>query len=133
MNSPRYQRRTWTWFGCAPMPPFAANELPRAACRLARAIQLAPLTLLVALPATGVSASFDAAPFARPLPEGSGLLWEDQREIHKVVIHFDGAAPAADQVHLEYWGSRWPEQRMPKDREPGGGDVGWMDLGNWYR
>jgi hypothetical protein len=77
--------------------------------------------------------AFDAAPFSLPLPEGNGLLWEDPRELHQVVVDFEGAAPAADRVRLEYWGSRWPEQRLPKDREPGGGDVGWMELGNWYQ
>jgi hypothetical protein len=76
---------------------------------------------------------FDAAPFAQRLPEGNGLIWDDPREIHKVVVSFAGAAPGADQVHLEYWGSHWPEQHLPKDRAPGGGDVGWMELGNWYR
>src|ERR1039457_5320533 len=78
------------------------------------------------------AAPFDAAPFGLPLPEGNGVMWEDPREIHKVVVHFAGQAPAAETVRLEYWGSRWPEQRLPKDREPGGGDVGWMELGNWY-
>ena len=76
---------------------------------------------------------FDAAPFALPLPEGNGLLWEDPREIHQVVVQFEGAAPSPEQVRLEYWGSRWPQQRLPKDREPGGGDVGWMELGNWHQ
>jgi hypothetical protein len=80
-----------------------------------------------------VAASFDAAPFALPLPEGNGLVWEDPREIHKVIVTFAAAAPSPDQVHLEYWGSRWPEQHLPKDRAPDGGDVGWMELGNWYR
>ena len=75
---------------------------------------------------------FDAAPFGLPLPEGNGMMWEDPREIHKVVVHFAGAAPAPKQLRLEYWGSRWPEQHLPKDREPGGGSVGWMELGNWY-
>jgi hypothetical protein len=79
-----------------------------------------------------VAAQFDAAPSALPLPEGNGLLWEDPREIHEVTVRFEGAAPSADTVRLEYWGSRWPEQHLPKDREPGGGDVGWMELGNWY-
>lgn len=74
----------------------------------------------------------DVAPFALPLPGGNGLMWEDPREIHRVIVRFQGAAPAADTVRLEYWGSRWPQQRLPKDREPGGGDVGWMELGNWY-
>jgi hypothetical protein len=81
--------------------------------------------------ATG--AEFDAAPSALPLPEGHGLLWEDPREIHKVIVQFKGSVPPADSVHLEYWGSRWPEQHLPKDRQPGGGDVGWTELGNWYQ
>src|SRR5205085_2971776 len=78
------------------------------------------------------AASFNAAPSALALPDGPGLLWEDPREIHQVIVHFDGNAPAPDRVRLEYWGSRWPEQHLPKDREPGGGDVGWMELGNWF-
>ncbi len=76
---------------------------------------------------------FDAAPFALRLPEGSGLMWEDPREIHEVVVHFRTRPTDPGAVRLEYWGSRWPGQRLPKDREPGGGDVGWMELGNWYR
>ena len=78
------------------------------------------------------AAPFDAAPFGLPLPEGNGVMWEDPREIHKVVVHFKGALPTLEKVRLEYWGSRWPEQHLPKDREPGGGSVGWMELGNWY-
>src|SRR5204863_1885620 len=35
-------------------------------------------------------------------------------------------------VRLEYWGSRWPQKHLPKDSEPGGGSVGWFELGNWY-
>jgi hypothetical protein len=86
----------------------------------------------VALCLTLRAAPFDAAPFGLPLPEGNGVMWEDPREIHKVVVHFAGAAPGPEKVRLEYWGSRWPEQHLPKDREPGGGSVGWMELGNWY-
>src|SRR5262249_11933222 len=80
-----------------------------------------------------LAATFDAGPFSLPLPEGNGLIWEDPREVHQVVVEFEGEAPAADRIRLEYWGSRWPQQRLPKDREPGGGDVGWMELGNWYQ
>src|SRR5437016_1177144 len=76
--------------------------------------------------------SFDAAPFGLPLPEGGGVMWEDPREIHKVVVHFSGPAPPPEKVRLEYWGSRWPEQHLPKDHQPGGADVGWMELGNWH-
>jgi len=88
------------------------------------------LPILVSWPVC--AATFDAAPFALPLPEGSGLIWEEPREIHQVVVEFETAAPATESVRLEYWGSRWPQQHLPKDREPGGGDVGWMELGNWY-
>ena len=91
------------------------------------------LLFLVLLGAPAFGGSFDAVPFGKPLPEGSGVVWEDPREIHQVVVEFDGMAPPIDGVRLEYWGSRWPEQHLPKDREPGGGDVGWMELGNWYQ
>ncbi len=80
---------------------------------------------LLGLSSTSWSLVFDAAPFALPLREGNGLQWEDPREIHQVTVHFTGAVPA-EGVRLEYWGSRWPQQHLPKDREPGGGDVGWM-------
>jgi hypothetical protein len=94
-------------------------------------------TWLIGLGAAGLcltlrAAPFDAAPFGLPLPEGHGVMWEDPREIHKVVVHFDSAVSALENIRLEYWGSRWPEQHLPKDREPGGGSVGWMELGNWY-
>jgi hypothetical protein len=83
-------------------------------------------------PALGAP-SFDAAPFGLPLPNGSGVIWEDPREIHEVVVHFRAGAPDPSRVHLEYWGSWWPERHLPKDREPGGGDIGWLELGNWYK
>jgi hypothetical protein len=91
------------------------------------------VVLLACVSVAAIGASFDAAPFALPLPEGNGLMWEDPREIHKVVVHFLGAAPPPETLRLEYWGSRWPSQHLPKDRQPGGADVGWMELGNWYQ
>lgn len=93
---------------------------------------LSLLTLLAWPMFPAVSAPFDAAPFALPLPEGSGLLWEDPREIHKVVVHFERPV-TANEVQLQYWGSRWPDQVVPKDKQPGGGSVGWMELGNWHQ
>jgi hypothetical protein len=91
------------------------------------------LTLLMGLVMSSRSAeSFDAAPFALPLADGPGMVWEDPREIYRVAVEFAGEPPAPETTHLEYWGSRWPEQHLPKDREPGGGSVGWMELGNWY-
>ncbi|HOW64181.1 MAG TPA: hypothetical protein P5055_04970 [Candidatus Paceibacterota bacterium] len=76
---------------------------------------------------------FDAVPFGIPLPEGNGVIWEDPREIHRVTVHFEGSPPPLNLVRLEYWGSWWPDRHLPKDREPGGGDVGWMELGNWWK
>jgi hypothetical protein len=96
-------------------------------------LQFPLLLLVLCLSTAAFAAAFDAAPFALPLAEGNGLLWEDPREIHEVIVRFQGAAPAPERVRLEYWGSRWPEQHLPKDRELGGGDVGWMELGNWYK
>jgi hypothetical protein len=90
-------------------------------------------TSLAAAASAIAATQFDAAPFALPLPEGNGLMWEDPREVHRVVVHFKGAAPAPDRVRLQYWGSWWPERHLPKDREPGGGDIGWMELGNWWK
>jgi hypothetical protein len=87
----------------------------------------------LSLASTAASTPFDAAPFSLPLPEGNGIMWEDPREIHRVVVRFKDAPPAADQVRLQYWGSWWPERHLPKDREPGGADIGWMELGNWYK
>ncbi|MGC8829771.1 MAG: hypothetical protein ACP5TE_08345 [Verrucomicrobiia bacterium] len=81
-----------------------------------------------------ISAQFDAAPFGIPLTDGSaGIIWEDPREIHVVKVRFKDNSSIPQDIKLEYWGSRWPQQRLPKNRVPGGGDVGWMELGNWYR
>jgi hypothetical protein len=67
-----------------------------------------------------------------PLEDGQGVVWDDPREIHAVTVDFANAIPAGLNLRLEYWGSHWPAQHLPKDREPGGGDVGWLELGNWY-
>jgi hypothetical protein len=77
-------------------------------------------------------APVDVAAWGMPLPDGCGVIWEDPREIHRVVVRFRGQAPASEGLALEYWGSRWPEQRLPKHSEPGGGNAGWWELGNWY-
>lgn len=74
----------------------------------------------------------DVAPFGIRLPEGNGIFWEDPREIHKVVVRFKETPPSPERIRLEYWGSHWPHQHLPKDREPGGGSVGWWELGNWF-
>src|SRR2546422_715583 len=91
------------------------------------------LALLGSFTARSGAAQFDAAPFGLALPEGNGIYWEDSREIHKVIAHFNGPAPAPERVKLQYWGSRWPEQHLPKTEETGSGASGWMELGNWYQ
>lgn len=114
--------------------PHRFDDLCLKAALLAPLRRIAALSsLFVVLLTTAPAASFDAAPFAQPLPEGNGLIWDDPREIHSVTFKFSGKAPSPGKVHIEYWGSRWPEQHLPKNRAPGGGDVGWMELGNWYR
>ena len=82
--------------------------------------------------ATNDSAKFDAAPFAISLPEGNGLMWEDPREIHSVIIDFAEPVAAESKLQLDYWGSHWPQEHLPKDRELGNGWSGWLELGNWY-
>ena len=91
---------------------------------------LATLLLLTATAIAPAATPFDAAPFGLPLPEGNGVMWEDPREIHRAVVQFASNPPP--NVRLEYWGSRWPQKNLPKDSEPGGGSVGWFELGNWY-
>jgi hypothetical protein len=113
------------------LAPIASSAFNRS-MKLPRIGSLGLPAVLVLARVVSLAAPFDAAPFALPLPEGPGLMWEDPRELHRVVVHFQAAAPAPSQVRLEYWGSRWPRQHLPKDREPGGGDVGWMELGNWW-
>ena len=76
------------------------------------------------------SHSFDAAPFARPLPEGVGLRWDDPRELHRVVVTAAGPVPA--DLRLEYWRCRWPQVRLPKDHVEGRGSAGWWQLGDWF-
>lgn len=105
--------------------------------RKVSALPFCPLTRMLVLAIACVSLSlraapFDAAPFGLPLPEGNGVMWEDPREVHQVVVHFAEAIAAPENVRLEYWGSRWPEEHFPKDSAPGSGFSGWMELGNWH-
>jgi len=126
------------------LPPAFARSYGVAGPRRAVALSVGGLVSLLLAAISGYSPAatarqrgesesrFDAAPFGLPLPEGNGVMWEDPREIYEVIVHFSGAPPRSGKIRLEYWGSRWPEQHLPKDRQPGGADVGWMELGNWY-
>lgn len=74
---------------------------------------------------------FDAVPFGQPLPDGNGWRWEDQRELHRVVLTFRETPP--ETISLQYWLTSWPHRRLPKDHVPEGGRVGWWGLGDWFR
>ncbi|MCX7872461.1 MAG: hypothetical protein N2487_04175, partial [Verrucomicrobiae bacterium] len=91
------------------------------------------LIFITSLDNSLISAPFDAAPFGIKIENGQGVMWEDPREIHRIVVYFKNQSQIPENLVLQYWGSRWPQQRLPKDREPGGGDVGWMELGNWHQ
>lgn len=73
-------------------------------------------------------APFDAAPFGQH--SQNELLWEDIREIHRVLVTF--REPPPEDLRLEYWRTHWPQRRLPKDHIPPGGGVGWLELGNWF-
>ncbi len=80
------------------------------------------------LPTAG--SAFDAAPFGAPLTDDCGVVWEDPRELHRVVVRF--AAPPPADLALQYWRGKWPAVRLPKDQVPAGGAVGWWELGDWF-
>ena len=81
----------------------------------------------------------DVAPFGeiRSWDNGKdiGVLWEDAREIFKVVVIFaDGAAiPDSSTIKMQYWQGIWPGQRVPRNELLGSGSSGWMGAGDWYR
>ena len=81
----------------------------------------------------------DVAPFGetRSWDDGKdiGVLWEDAREIFKVVVTFANNAvlPDPSTVKLQYWKNGWPEQRVPRNELLGSGSSGWMASGDWYR
>lgn len=75
---------------------------------------------------------FDAAPFGVLLQNGQGLEWDAPRNIYAVDVDFASPLPTGAKVHLEYWGSPWPQQYLPRDQKLGSGFSGWMELGDWY-
>jgi len=86
----------------------------------------------------GKARALDLVPFGeitRWDTEGKdyGAIWEDAREIHKVVVVFAKEPPPADAVALEYWQSSWPHRRIPRDAASGAGQSGWLDVGDWFQ
>jgi hypothetical protein len=62
-----------------------------------------------------------------------GLWWEDPRDIRSVVVSFTERPPDPVAVRLQWWRSRWPESRVPRDRPVGAGESGWLHLGDLYQ
>jgi len=64
-----------------------------------------------------------------------GVLWEDSRDIFRVVVKFADAnnLPQKETVHLEYWQSTWPGSRIPRDQPSGAGSSGWLNVGDWFQ
>ena len=62
-----------------------------------------------------------------------GVMWEDPRELHRVVVRFAEPPPRTDTLHLEYWQSSWPQREIPRDTPSGSGQSGWFDVGDWFR
>ncbi len=120
------------------LPPGNVNKIIEKPALSAACTRFVTLLLVIwMLPATARSQQsqtefFDAAPFGIPLPDSSGLMWDDPREIHCVTVDFADAVPGGSKLNLEYWGSHWPKEHLPKNQELGNGWSGWMELGNWY-
>jgi len=64
-----------------------------------------------------------------------GVLWEDPRDIFRVVVKFADAKalPNPNTIRLEYWQSSWPHHRIPRDRPSGAGSSGWLNVGDWFQ
>lgn len=82
----------------------------------------------------------DVAPYGQVIQQevdgkDYGVLWEDARDIFRVVVTFADAAKVPDPaaVRLQYWKSTWPEKRIPRDEASGAGSSGWLNIGDWFQ
>jgi hypothetical protein len=64
-----------------------------------------------------------------------GVIWEDARDIFRVVVRFadSGTIPETSSLRLEYWQSSWPHRRIPRDKLSGAGSSGWLNVGDWFQ
>ncbi len=64
-----------------------------------------------------------------------GVVWEDARDIFRVVVRFadSGTIPETSSLRLEYWQSSWPHRRIPRDKITGAGSSGWLNVGDWFQ
>jgi len=108
--------------------PAAAGEGSRPA-RLAGRAAIQPKT----------GEPIDAAPFGEVrtwnAEKDIGILWEDPRDIFRVVVRFADAADVPDpaSVKLEYWVTGdWPSRRLPREKSALAGLSGWFETGDWF-
>ena len=64
-----------------------------------------------------------------------GVVWEDSRDIFRVVFRFADSKtiPDPESISLQYWQSSWPHSRIPRDRASGAGGSGWLNVGDWFQ
>ena len=64
-----------------------------------------------------------------------GVLWEDPRDIFRVVVKSAAgeAIPEPGNLRVQYWQSSWPHRRIPRDRPSGAGGSGWLNVGDWFQ
>jgi hypothetical protein len=79
----------------------------------------------------------DVAPFGeiRTWEAGKdvGVLWEDPRDIFKVVVKFAQQPVDAASIKLQYWVTGgWPRNRVPRDKESLARLSGWTPTGDWF-
>ncbi len=82
----------------------------------------------------GRDVALDVVPFGEIMraEDGYTVVWEDPRELHRVVVTFD-SRPLPEKLALQYWQSSWPHKEIPRDAPSGAGQSGWFDIGDWYK
>ena len=82
--------------------------------------------------ATVLPPQLDAAPFGyTSLDEGGkawSIRWGEPRKIVRFELEFDGLAPAADTLKVQYWHRHWDGKPDPAIDA---GDAGWAPMDDW--
>ncbi len=84
-----------------------------------------------------IGEAMDVAPWGERSTNDNGktvnLVWEDLRDIYRVKVTFKSPPPDPATVKLQWWQSRWPDGRIPRDRLSGEGGSGWLNIADWYQ